>query len=221
MPEPEKMTQEVDYNEIINQYRSDPFDYVDIFTPHTGKVKYQVRKNAKVEAPGGEWQHVPGTLLYVLTRERNPKPIHSSTNGEISFIRDDLDGHFVEAGEKILTIKHPLKKREIIENILRKVLYSFPAPERAKYFFSLDIQSRIEKSGVRSVSINTGDEILTMSLMKRDIPVCYSGEPGIIHSVYFRPGVTVDQDEPLIGVCSQEKLSLIKQIVNRVKAEWH
>ena len=163
---------------------------------------------------------MPGTLLYVLTRERNPKPIHSSTNGVISFIRDDLDGRFVEAGEKILTIKHPLKKREIIETILRKVLFPFRAPERAKYFFSLDIQSRIEKSGIRSVSINPGDEIFTMSLMKRDIPVCYSGEPGIIHSVYFQPGVTVDQDEPLIGICSQEKLPLIKKIINRVKAEW-
>jgi len=214
------MTQEIDYNEIINQYRSDPFEYMDILTPHTGKVRFRVRKDDPVEAPGGEWQHVPGTLLYVLTRERNPKPIHSSTNGVISFIRDDLDGRFVEAGEKILTIKHPLKKREIIETILRKVLFPFRAPERAKYFFSLDIQSRIEKSGIRSVSINPGDEIFTMSLMKRDIPVCYSGEPGIIHSVYFQPGVTVDQDEPLIGICSQEKLPLIKKIINRVKAEW-
>ena len=214
------MTQEIDYNEIINQYRSDPFDYVDIVTRHTGQVRFKVRKDDPVEAPGGEWQHVPGTLLYVLTRERNPKPIHSSTNGVISFIRDDLDGRFVEAGEKILTIRHPLKKREIIETILRKVLYPFRAPERAKYFFSLDRQSRMEKSGIRSLSINPGDEIFTMSLMKRDIPVCYSGESGIIHSVYFQPGVTVDQYEPLIGICSQEKLPFIKKIINRVKAEW-
>ena len=48
------MTQEIDYNEIINQYRSDPFDYVDILTPHTGKVRFRVRKDDPVEAPGGE-----------------------------------------------------------------------------------------------------------------------------------------------------------------------
>ena len=50
-------------------------------------------------------------------------------------INTEFDGQFVEAGEKLMTIKHPLKKKEIIENILKEVLFLFPAPETAKYFF--------------------------------------------------------------------------------------
>jgi hypothetical protein len=214
------MQQEIDFNEILSNYRSDPFDYVDIRTVHTGRIRFQVRAGQAVEGPGGEWQHIKGTLLYMLERERNPKSVYSFTNGEISAIRDDLEGHFVEAGEKILTIKHPLKKREIIESILRQVLFSFNAPERAKYFFPLELQAKMEKYGQRSVSIKPGDEVLTMSLMKREIPVYYVGEPGIIHSVYFQPGVTVEQGEPLLGICAPEKLPYIQKIITRVKAEW-
>ena len=59
-----------------------------------------------------------------------------------------------------------------------------------------------------------------MSLMKRDTPVYYTGEPGIIHSVYFKPGMSVDQGEPLLGVCPPDKLPLIETIITRVKAEW-
>lgn len=214
------MEQDIDFDEILTKYRSDPFSYVDIHTIHTGRIRFKVRNGDKVEGLSGEWKHILGSLLYVLERERNPKKVHCLTNGVISSLRDDLEGRFVEAGEKIMVIKHPLKKREIIDGILRKVLYQFRAPERAKYFFSLDLQARIEKYGQRGVSIKTGDEILTMSLMKRDIPVYYTGEPGIIHSVYFKPGVTTELDEPLIGVCAEDKLPYIQKIITRVKAEW-
>jgi hypothetical protein len=214
------MQQEIDYNEILGVYRSDPFDYVDIHSSHTGRIRFRVKQGALVEGPGGEWNHLKGTLLYMLEREKNPKGFHSFTNGEISALRDDLEGQFVEAGEKILTIKHPLKKREVIESILRKVLFSFNAPERAKYFFPLDLQAKMDKYGQRGVSIKPGDEVLTMSLMKRDVPVYYAGEPGIIHSVYFRPGASVDLGEPLLGICAPEKLPLIQKIITRVKAEW-
>lgn len=214
------MESEIDFNEIINKYRSDPFDYVDVCTAHTGRVRFKVRVGTGVEGPAGEWRHLPGTLLYTLSREGNTKRIHSSTNGTVDTINEGIEGHFVEAGEKVLTIRHPLKKREIIEGILQKVLYLFPAPERAKYFFSYDIQSRIEKHGTRSVNIAPGDEIFTMSLMKRDTSIFYTGEPGIIHSVYFNPGISVDQGKPLIGVCAPHKLPLIKKIIDHVKAEW-
>ena len=56
--------------------------------------------------------------------------------------------------------------------------------------------------------------------MKRDTPVYYDGDPGIIHTVYFQPGVSVDQNDPLIGVCAKDKLPLIQKIINRVKMEW-
>ena len=218
--QPSSMEQHIDFDEILSKYRADPYDYVDICTTHTGRINFKVMENTAVEGPSGKWRHLPGTLLFELHRERNPKPFHSPTNGVVSELRSELEGHFVEAGEKVLTIRHPLSKREIIENILRQVLIPFKAPERAKYFFSLDLQAKIDKYGQRSVSIRPGDEILTMSLMKRDTPVYYTGEPGIVHTVYFKPGVSVAQGEPLIGICPVEKLPLIEKIITRVKAEW-
>ena len=214
------MYDDINFNEIINKYRSDPYDYLDVVTPHTGRVALQVNEGEKVEGPSGKWNHHPGTLLYVLTRENNPKPMNSLTNGVGTRPRKQLEGDFGEAGEKLMTIKHPLKKKEIIENILQNVLYLFRAPEKAKYFFALDIQARLEKQGEKAVFIKPGEEIITMSLMKRDTPLYYNGEDGIIHSVYFKPGVSVNQGEPLIGVCARDKMPLIQKIITHVKAEW-
>ena len=213
-------SQEIHFDEIISRYRSDPYDYVDMYAIHTGKVRFLVGKKSEVEGVSGEWKHLPGTPLYEINRERNPKVVTSKTNGTISSICHDLDGKFVEAGEKLLTIRHPLKKKEIIEAILQEVLFLFEAPERARYYFAMDVQSRIDQKGARSVFIQPGDEIITMSLMKRDTPVFYTGEPGIIHSVYFKPGDSVDQGVPLIGVCAEDKLPLVQKVITRVKAEW-
>lgn len=212
--------QEIHFDEILSRYRSDPFDYVDMYAVHAGQVKFLAGEGTEVEGVSGEWNHLPGSRLYEITRENNAKVITSQTNGIVSSLRKELDGEFVEAGEKLMTIKHPLKKKEIIESILQEVLYLFPAPERARYYFSMDIQSRIDQKGARSVIVQPGDEIITMSLMKRDTPVFYSGEPGIIHSVYFKPGDSVDAGTPLIGVCAKGKFPLIQKIITRVKAEW-
>lgn len=214
------MNQNIDFDAVLRKYRADPFEYVKLVTRHTGRVRFKVKEGDEVHGASGEWRHIPGSLLFMLSRERNNKPIHSFTNGVVSELRDDLEGNFVEADETVMTIKHPLTKREIIESILRKVLNNFNAPEKAKYFFPMEIQARIEKFGQRSISVRPGDEIFTMSLMKRDIPVRYTGEPGIIHSVYFKPGVSVEQGEPLIGICPPDTLPLIQKIITRVKAEW-
>ncbi len=214
------MSSEIDFEEIFSKYRSDPYDYVDICATHTGVVNFLVEDESDIEAVSGKWNHIPGTSLYEIDRERNTKTITAETNGSISVIHTDLNGRFVEAGEKLMTIRHPLKKKEIIENILQEVLFLFPAPERAKYFFALDIQSRIDKKGAKAITIQPGDEIIIMSLMKRDTPVYYNGEAGVIHSVYFTPGVTVDQGFPLIGVCPEDKLPLVKKVITRVKADW-
>ena len=214
------MSNEIDFDEILSKYRSDPYDYVDITATHTGVVNFQVEKGVEVDAPGGEWNHLPGTALYEITRERNTKLVGAPINGIVSELHGELEGQFVEAGEKLMTIRHPLKKKEIKESILKDVLYLFPAPERAKYFFSLDIQSRIDKKSAREVTIKPGEEVFTMSLMKRDTPVYYSGVEGVIHSIYFKPGISIDQGEPLVGVCAVEKLPLIQKVITRVKAEW-
>ncbi len=214
------MSQDIHFDEIIGRYKSDPYEYVDMHAIHAGIVRFLVSKNDEVEGPSGEWKHIPGSGLYEIVRERNTKVVSSKTNGTISELQKGLNGKFVESGEKLLTIRHPLKKKEIIEGILQEVLSLFEAPERAKYYFAMDIQSQIESKGARSVFIKPGDEIFTMSLMKRDTPVYYTGEPGIIHSVYFKPGESMDQGAPLIGVCAKDKLPLIQKIITRVKAEW-
>lgn len=215
-----RMANEIDFDEIFKKYRSDPYEYIDIRAIHTGLVRCLVAEGAEVAAPAGEWMHLPGTGLYEITRERNSKIVTSQINGTVAGINTGHNGKFVEAGETLMTIRHPLKKKEIVENILQEILFLFPAPEKAKYFFSLDIQSRIEKKGARAITINPGDEIITMSLMKRDTPVYYEGEPGVIYSIYFKPGVSVAQGDPLIGVCGPEKLPLIQKIVTKVKADW-
>ena len=214
------MSQEIDFDEILAKYRSDPYNYIDIIAPHTGVVNFLVEKGTGVDAPSGEWNHIPGTALFQILRERNEKAITAPINGIVSEIRIEFQDQFVEAGEKLLTIRYPLKKKDIIEAILKEVLYLFPAPETAKFFFSMDIQSRIDQKGAGGVTIRPGDEILTMSLMKRDTPVHYSGEEGVIHSIYFKPGISVPQGEPLIGVCPADKLPLIQKVITRVKAEW-
>ncbi|MBA3006723.1 MAG: hypothetical protein KJ900_09455 [Proteobacteria bacterium] len=214
------MAEEIDFDAILKKYHSDPYDYVDICATQTGRVSFKITEGSNVNSPSGEWLHIPGSPLFEITRERNPKIVTAKTNGTISSVRTELEGQFVEAGEKLLTIRHPLKKKEVIENILKEVLYLFPAPERAKYFFSLDIQSRIEKKGARAITIKPGEEIFTMSLMKRDTPIYYTGEAGVIHSIYFTPGLSVDQGQPLIGICASDKLPLIQKVITRVKADW-
>ena len=141
------MAEDINFDEILEKYRSDPYEYLDVVTPHTGLITFMVNEGEKVDGPSGKWHHHPGTLLYTLNREKNPKPMYSLTNGMVTSLRAELEGEFVEAGEKLMTVKHPLKKREIIERILQNVLFLFPAPEKAKYFFSLDIQARLEKQG--------------------------------------------------------------------------
>lgn len=215
------MSNEIDFDEVLGKYRSDPFDYIEVCAVHTGRVQFKVGEGSEVNGASGEWQQIPGTALYEINRERNPKIVPAQTNGTVAEIRSELDGQFVEAGERLMTIKHPLKKKEIIEGILKQVLSLFSAPETAKYFFSLEVQSRIDKKGARAVTIEPGDEIITMSLMKRDTPVYYSGEKGVIHSIYFKPGVSVRQGEPLLGICSAEKLPLIQKIITKVKADWN
>jgi len=210
----------IHFDEILSRYRSDPYDYVDMHAVHAGQVRFLVDDGDKVKGVSGKWQHIPGSSLYEITRERNPKVISSKTNGTVSYMNREAEGQFVESGAKLMTVRHPLKKKEIIESILQEVLYLFVAPERARYFFSMDVQSRIEQKGARSIFIKPGDEIITMSLMKRDTAVLYSGEPGILHSIYFKPGDSVDQGTALIGVCPEDKLAVVQKVITRVKAEW-
>ena len=31
------MDQDINFDEVINKYRSDPYEYLDVVTPHTGR----------------------------------------------------------------------------------------------------------------------------------------------------------------------------------------
>lgn len=210
----------IHFDEIFSKYRSDPYNYVEMYSIHAGIIRFLVKKEDQVLGVSGEWNHVPGTPLYEITRERNPKVVTAKTNGTVSYLAREFEGQFVEAGTRLMTIRHPLKKKEVIEAILQEVLFLFFAPERARYFFSMEVQARIDQKGIRSVFINSGDEIITMSLMKRDTPVYYDGEAGVLHSVYFNPGDSVDDGAALIGVCPEARVAVVQKIISRVKAEW-
>lgn len=212
---------ELDLEELLSTRVLAPFEYVDVLTVHTGRVVLKVAEGEDVSAPSGEWLQIPGTTLYEITRERNPKLITAQSNGTVEQVYTEFDGQFVEAGETLMTIKHPLTKKAVVEQILKDVLFCFPAPETGSYVFAMDVQKQIEKKGIRSVTIKPGDEVFTMSQMKRDTPVYYDGDSGVIHSVYFKPGVTVERGEPLIGVCSSDKLDAIEKIITKVRADWY
>lgn len=211
---------EIDLDQLLIQYRQNPYEIFRIETPHTGRVRFMTTNETEVEGPKGNWLHIPGTLLYVLERERNRIPVHAHINGLISDLQVDLNGTFVEANTYLVSIRHPMTKEEVINKILKQVLVTFNAPERAKYFFPPEIAYKLEKKKHGTVLVRPGDEILIMSLMKRDTPLVYHGEPGIIHTVYFKPNVSVDQGEPLLGICPPGKLNYIRKLIQKIQNEW-
>ncbi|MFH1147039.1 MAG: hypothetical protein V1736_04960 [Pseudomonadota bacterium] len=211
---------EIDLDQILDRYRQQPYDVFRIETPHTGWARFTASNDMRVEGPKGKWLHLPGTLLYILERQRNRMPVHAHVSGTINDIQAHLNGTFVEANTYLMSIRHPMSKDEIIDKILKQVLVTFNAPERAKYFFPPEIAGNLEKKGFGSVLVNPDEEIVVMSLMKRDTPLVYTGESGIIYSIYFQPSVTVDQGEPLLGICPPGKLNYVRDIIQRIRSEW-
>lgn len=214
------MADDINLNDLLRSYRSHPFEEKELVTPHTGIISFQVKEGQSVKGPGGRWLHKPGSLLYTLERERNPKKVTAPCAGEVTKVRLELDGGFVEAGVRVLSIRHRLAKDEIIDRILRHVLHIFQAPERARYFLAPDIASKLEKQPQALLSINPGDEIVIMSLMKRDTIIHYSGASGAIYKIYFEPGSLIENGAPLIGICPPEKLPYVQKVIHRINTEW-
>lgn len=207
--------------ELLEEVKSSPFEEVDIVAPHTGVVEFSgLKVGDKVVGRSGTWKEKPGTLVAHLTRERNKKPIHAPRKGEVVKLNTEVEGKFVEAGQNLGMVRHFLSRKEVIEFILRKALFLFDAPERAKYFFIPEIDSKLKASGKRSVKVQDGMELFIVSRMKRETPLAYSGPEGIIHSVYFHRGNSVDAGQPLIGVCPEDQLSLIQEVITKVQSEW-
>lgn len=214
------MKMDINLNELLRRFRSHPYEDHHVFTPHTGKISFKVREGEEVKGPGGAWLHKPGTLLFHLEREGNIKNIHADCSGTVTGIQEDLDGKFAEASTRVLSIRHRLGKDEIIDRILTHVLHIYPAPQRARYFLLPEIAARLEKKEKKEVVTKPGDEIVIMSLMKRDTILNYDGVPGVIFKVYFSQGALVEQGEPLIGVCPHERLQYVQKIIQRMRTEW-
>jgi len=207
--------------ELLDKVKASPYREIVIRAPHTGVVEFAgLKQGDTVRGPGGDYKEKPGTLLANLTREKNKKPIPAPEKGVIESVHLEHEGQFVEAGESLVTIKHYLTRKEVIELILQEALYLFRAPERAKYYFVPEVDQKLKVSGKRSVKVHEGMEILIVSRMKRETPLAYTGPEGIIYSVYFGRGDNVDEGGPLIGICPEDQLTVIQDVVARIQSEW-
>ena len=210
-----------DITKLLEQLKASPYEVIHITAPHTGRVNFaKIQPGDVVYGPRGAWKERPGTQIAILDRERNPKAVCAPQQGIISDVRLELDGCFVEAGTRLAAMKHTLTREEVLSRLLRQALHLFCAPERAKYYFSPDVDKKIRAGGVRSVTVHDGMELFIMSRMKREAPLAYSGPEGLIYEVYFKHTDNVDAGQPLIGVCPPGQLEAIEEVVMRVQAEW-
>lgn len=60
------MPNEIDFDEILGKYHSDPYEDVDIYASHTGRIRFLVEEGDAVDAVSGEWKHIPGTALFEI-----------------------------------------------------------------------------------------------------------------------------------------------------------
>lgn len=210
-----------DVKALLEEMKASPYEVVEIRAPHTGTVEYVLSEpGAKVLGVSGTWDEKPGTLLAYLEREHNKKPIHAPLRGEVEKVFIEHSGQFVEEGTLLFTLRHYLTKEEVISAILKKTLHLFYAPEQAKYYFTPEIDAKVKASGCKTVRVREGMDLFIVSRMKRETPLAYSGPEGLIYAVYFNHTESVAAGEPLIGVCPEDLLPVIQDVVNRVQGEW-
>lgn len=212
----------LDITKFLEEIKASPFEEVIISAPHTGYISFpeDLSVGACVMGPSGSWKEKKGAVLATIDRERNPQPIHCPEKGEITEIRYELQGTFVEAGTELVRLRHFLSREEVQQLVLKKALHLFLAPERAKYYFIPMVDMKIKVSGPKSVFVRAGDDLLIMSRMKREAPLRYSGPEGVIYSIYFNHTQNVDAGEPLIGVCPPDQVGQIEDVVLQIQREW-
>ncbi len=210
-----------DVKALLDEIKASPFRKIIITAPHTGRVNFtSVQPGERVTGPQGLWKEKPGTLLATLDRERNPKPILALEKGELETLYLDLEGCFVEAGTPLAVVRHYMTRTEVQNELLKKTLHLFTAPERAKYYFTPEIDKKVRASGSQSVTVHEGMELFIMSRMKREVPLHYAGPTGAIYTVYVEPSASTDAGQPLIGVCPPDQLTAIQEAVMQVQTEW-
>lgn len=207
---------------LLESIRESPFRDNVVVAPHTGRLTFaKCKLGQTVFGPMGAWQEKKATLLATLEREHNLKPINATEKGEISELHLELEGQFVQAGTPIATIRHRLTREEVEHLILKQTLHLFYAPERAKYYFTPEMDKKMHAAEGPSVKIRDGLEVFIMSRMKREVHLSYSGPSGIIYAVYFKHNENIEAGAPLIGVCTQEQLPEIQDVIMRIKTEWN
>ncbi len=211
----------LDISKLLEEIKQSPYHEITVSSPHSGVLTFaDIKEGDRVVGRSGVWQEKPGTALATLERERNPRLVEGQDKGEIKQIYRELDGAFVEAGTPIAVIRHYLSKEEVLRIILKQALSLFTAPERAKYYFAPEADKKIRASGHKAVLVKEGMEVLIMSRMKREAPLNYSGPEGVIFSVFFELGQSVDAGEPLLGICPADQLAQVEDVVIRVQTEW-
>ncbi len=211
----------LDVTTLLEELKASPYEETPIYAQHTGVVTFEnLNPGDKLLGPHGTWKEKRGTRLATLTRERNVKPIEAHQKGEVCRLNRELEGHFVEAGTELGLVRHYLSRDEVQNIILREALDLFLAPERAKYYFSPQLDMKVKASGCQSVSVHEGMELFIMSRMKREMPLYYTGAEGLIYAVYFQHNENVDAGAPLIGVCPPDQLKDIEEVILRIQTEW-
>lgn len=206
---------------LLDEIKASPYREIVITAPHCGMVSFGgPGEGATVLGPTGQWKEKPGTQIATLERERNPKPIRSPEKGEIKKLFTELEGRFVDAGEPLAIVRHHLTRAEVERIILKKSLYLFRAPERAKYYFTPEVDKKIRASDANSVQVADDMELMIMSRMKREAILRYTGPAGVIYAIYFKYNENMDAGDPLIGVCPKDQLQAIQDVIMRVRTEW-
>ena len=82
------------------------------------------------------------------------------------------------------------------------------------------MDKKIHASDEQTVKVRNGMELLIMSRMKREVHLAYTGPDGIIYAIYFKHNENIDAQAPLLGVCTQELLPQIQEVIMRIKTEW-
>ncbi len=206
---------------LLNELKKAPYQEITITAPHSGRIEFLIKETGtKISGASGTWLERPGTLLAYLVREGNHKPIYAQDKGEVMQFFDIADKEFVQAGTPLLKIKHFLTKQEVMDIILKKALHLFTAPEKGRYYFVFEIDTKIKSQGLRSVRVSEGDEVLILSRMKRETIIPYQGPSGIIYTTYFDPNESVDIGSPLFGVCPEGQVDNIKTVIDKIESGW-
>lgn len=211
----------MDISGLLDDIKAAPYRDIEIYAPHSGLVKFlENREGDNIEGPHGQWKEKHGTPIATIEREKNIKTIYSPEKGSLRKIHSELENIFVEAGTTLAILRHKLTKQEVERIILKKALYLFCAPERAKYYFTPEVDKKIRSSDAQTVMVRDGMELLIMSRMKREAPLAYTGPDGIIYAIYFTYNENMDAGAPLIGVCPESQLNDIQEVIMRVQTEW-